>query len=100
MYDITFLNSSYSLYEIYKGTNDAVGMLYHTLILFALFIIIFLVFKSMADSKTILFIDSFFCTFLSVLSFFAGLIRIQTVWIFVILLVGSIILNIFGKNTK
>jgi hypothetical protein len=94
-YNITNITEANTYPEIIKATNELTGGLYAALILFALFMIVFIVFKN-HETKAVFVGNSFFVSVVAALMFFGGFIPWHILVIPVLLLFGSLMYLIFG----
>jgi len=97
MYNISFINNSNSIFDLFVGINETSGGLVAGLLLLNLFLLIFIVFKQ-ADTKAVLLVDSFITTIVAALMWASGLIGFHIAIFPIILLIASIIFNLFWNE--
>lgn len=97
MYNLSFINTSNNYFEMFIGVNDVSGGLVAGMLLLNLFLLIFIVFKNY-DTRSVLLVDSFLVTIISVFMWAGGMIGFKIVILPIVALVASIIFNLFWSE--
>lgn len=97
-YDITFLDTSNSFLDLIVGINDQSGKVLFATILLTIFIIVFIATKRY-DTNTAFINASATSTLFGAMMMFAGLITWTIAIIPVIMLLISILINVFGEGS-
>lgn len=91
-YNMTNISEANTYLDIVTATNDITAGLLMALFLFAVFIIVFIVFKD-RDALSVFIGDSFLVAVLAAFFFFAGMIPWYVLVIPVIMLIGSLLIK-------
>lgn len=96
-YNLTNISEANTYVEIVEATNQITGGLYFAVILFAVFLIVFMIFKKQ-DTLVVFIGDSFLVSVMAALFFFAGFIPWYMLMIPVIMFIASIAIYIMVNS--
>lgn len=93
-YNVTFLNTGTGMMSVVEGVNDMTGGLYVTLMITAIFFVMFLAMKSKGfDTAATFLTSSFVVSIISVVLFAAGLIGVEILAVPLVLLLVAIFIQ-------
>ena len=94
MYNMTNITAANNIYELVKATNQSSGDLFANLALLAIFLVVFLSFKSY-NFKAVMLADSFVVTFLAIISFILQFTSWHILIYPIIVLMASLVIYMF-----
>ena len=97
MYDLSFLDNSTGMTDIYTGANTQTNGFLAIGILIMIYAIAFMSLKRY-ESKAVFLVVSFVTTFIAGIFYALKWINDTVIWIFITLLLIALVVNIFGRD--